>query len=70
MRRRDLYHDVVASERVRILAAMRIDPDDVAEIGEAVRARASPTAVTHAAHWRVDLVVDRYRVDVDDQLTQ
>src|SRR3954447_26971086 len=53
-------------ERVLTLTAVGVDPDDVAEVVQAVGPGAAPAAVPHAAHRRVDLVVDRGRVDVDD----
>src|ERR1700704_401098 len=37
------------SERVLPLAAVRVDPNHVAEIIQAARARAAPAAVAHAA---------------------
>src|SRR5690242_16374779 len=47
------------SERELPFAAGGVDPDDVGEISQAVRAGAAPAAVAHAAHRRVDLVVHR-----------
>src|ERR1700755_2991324 len=54
------------SERVLALLAGRVDPDPLAEVLEAVGAGPSPPRVLDAAHRRVDFVVDRGRVDVDD----
>ena len=46
------------SERILSLTAVRVDPDQVAEVVQAAGARAAPAAVAHPAHWRVNLVVD------------
>src|ERR1700755_705610 len=54
------------SERALALLAVRVDPDHLAEVLEAVGAGPSPPRVLDAAHRRVDFVVDRRRVDVDD----
>src|SRR5450432_1904064 len=54
------------SKRVLPLTAVRVDPDDVLELLQAVRAGAAPAAVAHSAHRRVNLVVHGGRVDVDD----
>ena len=48
------------------LAGVRVDPDHVAEVLQAAGSRAAPAAVAHAAHRRVDLVVDGRGVHVDD----
>src|SRR2546423_1442271 len=56
------------SEWEMLLGAGRVDPDEVGEVVEAVRAGAPPTAVPHTAHRRVDLVVHRRQVDVDDAM--
>src|ERR1700729_2409080 len=53
-------------ERELALAAGGVDPDDVGEVGHAVRPGAAPAAVADSAHGSVDLVVDCRRVDVDD----
>src|SRR5438093_8916696 len=61
-----IFKPLVTSERVLPLTAVRIDPDHVAEIIQAVGARAAPAAVADAAHRRVDLVVDGWRIHVHD----
>jgi hypothetical protein len=48
------------------LTAVGVDPDDVLELLETVRAGAAPAAVAHSAHGCVNLVVHGGRVDVDD----
>src|SRR5882757_6757686 len=54
------------SERILTLIAMGVDPDDVREVVEALRARSAPAAVSHSTHRRVDLVVDRGGVHIDN----
>jgi hypothetical protein len=55
-----------ASERVRTLAAVGVDTDNVLEFLQTFRASAAPAAVAHAALRRVNLVIHGWRVDVDD----
>src|SRR5450755_3557853 len=56
----------LASEGERPLAAGRVDPNHVREVGGAVGSRSTPTTVTDATHRRMDLVVHRRGVHVDD----
>ena len=49
-----------------MLIAMCVDPDDVGEVIQALWAGSAPAAVSYATHWRVDLVVDRWRIHIDD----
>src|SRR5260370_21357990 len=46
------------SEGILALTAMRVDPNQVAEVIQAAGPCAAPTAVAHPAHWRVSLVLD------------
>src|SRR4051812_5282236 len=61
-----IFEPLVMSERVLPLTAVRVDPNHVAEIVQAARARAAPAAVANAAHRRMDLVVDGWRIHVHD----
>src|SRR5882724_10893099 len=54
------------SERILTLITMGVDPDDVGEVVQALRPRSAPAAVSHSTHRRVVLVVDRWRVDIDN----
>src|SRR6266436_9989578 len=53
-------------ERVLTFGAACVDPDDVREVGDAVGSGTSPTAVTHAPHGHIRLVVDGRRIYVDN----
>ena len=46
------------SEWILALTAMRVDPNQVAEVFQAARTRATPATVANSAHRRVNLVVD------------
>src|SRR6266478_897001 len=65
----DWLHQSLAqpwSEGILMLVTMGVDPDDVGEVVQALRARSAPAAVSHATHGRVDLVVYGRRVHIDD----
>src|ERR1700704_6266382 len=61
-----IFKPLVTSERVLPLTAVRVDPNPIAEIVQAARPRAAPAAVANAAHRRMDLVVDGWRIHVHD----
>src|SRR4029077_10607206 len=55
-----------ASEGILMLVTMCVDPDDVSEVVQVLGPRSAPAAVSHSTHRRVDLVVDRWRVHIDN----
>ena len=46
------------SEGILALTAVRVDPNQVAEVIQAAGSRPAPAAIANAAHGRVNLVVD------------